>query len=201
MTDLNEKERLVLQYINDTLVQYGYPPTVRDICRATGIKSTSSVHDYIGRLEDKGYVIRDSKKSRGIRTKINEAADNSVKVPIVGRVTAGQPVLAIENLEGYIRYTPQSSGADSDYFALKIHGTSMIEAGILDGDYVIVRKTVEVNNGDIIVAMIDDEATVKTFYREADRFKLQPENSTMEPIYTKNLDVLGLVVSCIRYYE
>lgn len=200
MTDLTERERAVLQYINDTLTEHGYPPTVRDICRATGIKSTSSVHDYIGRLEEKGYVSRDSKKSRGLRTSMNDPADTSVKVPILGRVTAGQPILAIENLEGYIRYNPQGEPA-KDLFALKIHGTSMIDAGILDGDIVIVRKTAEANNGEIIVAMIDDEATVKTFYRESDRFRLQPENSTMEPIYTKELDVLGRVVASMRYYE
>lgn len=200
MTDLNERELAVLQYINDTLTQYGYPPTVRDICRATGIKSTSSVHDYIGRLEEKGYVSRDSRKSRGLRTKINDPRDSSVKVPILGRVTAGQPVFGIENLEGYIRFDPQDDSSE-DLFALKIHGTSMIEAGIFDGDLVIVKKTSEANNGDIIVAMIEDETTVKTFYREADCFRLQPENSTMEPIYTKQLEVLGRVVASMRYYE
>lgn len=200
MTDLNEKELAVLQYINDTLTQHGYPPTVRDICRATGIKSTSSVHDYIGRLEEKGYVSRDSRKSRGLRTKINDPRDSSVKVPILGRVTAGQPVFGIENLEGYIRFSPQDNYSD-DLFALKIHGTSMIEAGIFDGDLVIVKKTTDATNGDIIVAMIEDETTVKTFYREKDCFRLQPENSSMEPIYTRQLEVLGRVIASMRYYD
>lgn len=199
MADLSEKELAVFQYINETLTQHGYPPTVRDICRATGIKSTSSVHDYIGRLEEKGYVSRDNRKSRGLRTKLNEAGDTSVRVPILGRVTAGQPVFGIENHEGYIRFSPNNSS--DDLFALKIHGTSMIDAGIFDGDLVIVKKTSEANNGDIIVAMIEDETTVKTFYREADGFRLQPENSTMEPIYTKQLEVLGRVVASMRYYE
>lgn len=201
MEPLKNKEQIVYDFIEETINETGYPPTVRDIVRATGIKSTSTVFYAIESLKNKGYLVHENNKSRAIKPRYNDVPD-SVRVPIIGRVTAGVPIVAIENREGYIDYTPQSPFLNKkDLFALKVHGTSMIDAGILDGDVVIVKKKQDAQDGDIIVALIEDEATVKTFYREKDGFRLQPENKTMEPIYTKELQVLGHVIASVRYYE
>ena len=191
---LTDKERAILEFVISATRLNGYPPSVRDICAETGIKSTSTVFSYIKRLEEKGYLEKEDGKSRSIRTKADPAERNSIRVPLLGDVAAGLPILASEDLSGeeYI---------GGRLFALRIRGTSMIEAGILDGDIVVVERTPVADDGDIVVALIGDEATVKTFYREKDRFRLQPENRTMEPIYTKELSVLGKVVADIRYYS
>ena len=203
---LTDKERAILEFVISATRLNGYPPSVRDICAETGIKSTSTVFSYIKRLGEKGYLEKEDGKSRSIRTKADSAERNSIRVPLIGDVAAGLPILASEDLSGeeYIDFTPSGGSASSfggRLFALRIRGTSMIEAGILDGDIVVVERTPVADDGDIVVALLGDEATVKTFYREKDRFRLQPENRTMEPIYTKELSVLGKVVADIRYYS
>ncbi len=197
MEKLTPKEELVYKYIVDTISDYGYSPSVRDICSSLSIKSTSTVHAYIEKLISKGYLKKDTRVSRSYRP---VAMDNTYKVPIIGKVTAGVPITAIENHEGYFTFSPDGLSYDSEkLFALRVTGKSMIEAGIMDGDLVIVEKTPAAENGQIIVAMIDDSATVKTFYKENGKFRLQPENSTMEPIICDEVSVLGKVIASVRY--
>lgn len=201
--DLTPREREILDYIKSTIKSDGYAPSVRDICNALGMKSTSTVHTYLARLEEKGAIQKDAGKSRSLR--IDNGASSSgatVRVPILGKVAAGMPILAVENYDGYIDFPrPSSRLTSNDLFALRVQGESMIEAGILDGDLIVVEKANTANDGDIIVALVDDEATVKTFFREKNRFRLQPENSTMKPIYTDELIILGKVVASMRFYR
>ena len=205
MKQLNEKEKKVLEFITDAIRSEGYPPTVRDIQNALHIKSTATVHSYLARLEEKGYIRRDPGKSRSMR--IGEEGgekENSrtTKVPVVGRVAAGTPILAVENYEGYVDFPVLNSPYSySQLFALRIAGTSMINAGILDGDIVVVAKTNLVENGEIVVALVNDEATVKRFYKENGHFRLQPENPSMEPILVDEVYILGKVVAVLRYYK
>ncbi len=206
MEKLGLKEQLIFDYIKENIRKKGYSPSIRDICTALDIKSTSTVHICLDRLEKKGYIHKEDGKSRTVRIdglspdEGMEEADG-LSVPILGKVTAGAPILAVENYEGYIRYPvglrPLPEG---ELFALRVSGTSMIEAGILDGDIVIVERTATAENGDIVVALIDDEATVKTFYKEDGHFRLQPENRAMLPIIVTSLMILGKVVTSIRYY-
>ena len=191
----------ILAYIERATLQKGYPPSVREICEATGLKSTSTVHGHLIRLEKKGLLYRDSMKPRAISVPLDHQAYRAdmVQVPVVGRVTAGVPILATENVEDYIAL-PQSMIGNGEHFILSVRGESMINAGILDGDYVIVKKQSTAYNGDIVIAMIDDEATVKRFYKENNVFRLQPENPTMEPIIVSELTILGKVVSLYRFY-
>ncbi len=201
--NLTDREREIYNYILNAIKNEGYSPSVRDICNALNMKSTSTVHTYLERLERKGMIQRESGKSRTLRIE-NEGIHSSstVRVPILGKVAAGMPILAVENYEGYIDFPrPNSNVTSNDMFALRIQGDSMIEAGILDGDLIVVEKRTTAEDGDIIVALVDDEATVKTFYREADCFRLQPENRTMEPIYVRELLVLGKVVASMRFYR
>lgn len=197
MEALTEKEKRMLEYITEVIEENGYSPSVRDIRSALGIKSTATVHGYLERLEKKGYIRKESGKSRTLT--IDGTSPVTRKVPIIGKITAGLPILAVENFEGYVDFSETKYKSD-ELFALRVSGTSMIEAGILDGDIVIVSNRRYAENGDIIVALIDDAATVKTYYKENGHFRLQPENSTMEPIITKDLTVLGKVVASIRYY-
>lgn len=202
MKKLTEKEQRVLSYIRETIESKGYSPTVRDISKALDIKSTSTVFSYLARLEDKGYIVRESGKSRTIRVDEdgNGVAALGMKIPIIGRVRAGLPILAEEALEGYVNFVPDRR-VSSELFALRVVGTSMIEAGILDGDIVIVEQCSTAEDGDRIVALIGDEATVKDFYREENgMFRLQPRNRDMRPIYTDELIVLGRVIASVRYY-
>lgn len=191
----------ILAYIEKATLQKGYPPSVREICEATGLKSTSTVHGHLIRLEKKGLLYRDSMKPRAISVPADHQAYRAdmVQVPVVGRVTAGIPITATENIEDYIAL-PQAMIGSGDHFILSVRGESMIDAGILDGDYVIVRKQSTADNGDIVIAMIDDEATVKRFYKENGVFRLQPENPTMDPIIVPELTILGKVVSLYRFY-
>ena len=191
----------ILAYIEKATLQKGYPPSVREICEAIGLKSTSTVHGHLIRLEKKGLLYRDSMKPRAISVPADHQAYRAdmVQVPVVGRVTAGIPITATENIEDYIAL-PQAMIGSGDHFILSVRGESMIDAGILDGDYVIVRKQSTADNGDIVIAMIDDEATVKRFYKENGVFRLQPENPTMEPIIVPELTILGKVVSLYRFY-
>lgn len=198
---LTEKEQRILDYIKETIEANGYAPTVRDIRSALDIKSTSTVFSYLERLENKGYIVRETGKSRTIRIDEDGTGmpSQGLRIPIIGRVRAGLPVLAEENLDGYVNFVPDRR-VTSPLFALRVVGSSMIEAGILDGDIVIVEQCSTAEDGDRIVALIGDEATVKDFYREEDGFRLQPRNRDMRPIYTKELSVLGRVMASVRYY-
>ncbi len=172
----------------------GVPPTVREICAATGLRSTSTVHAHLKTLERLGYISRDAGLNRSIHIEGSTAA---VQVPVLGKVTAGQPILAVQDIEGYLPF-PQKEG--KELFALHVSGLSMRDAGILDGDYVVAERTPTAQNGDIIVAMIDDEATVKRFFKEKNGVRLQPENPDFEPIYSDQVFVLGKVIAVLRYY-
>ena len=191
----------ILAYIEKATLQKGYPPSVREICDATGLKSTSTVHGHLIRLEKKGLLYRDSMKPRAISVPSDHQMYRTemINVPIVGRVSAGSPILATENIEDYIAL-PQSMLGEGEHYVLGVRGESMIEAGIMDGDYVVVRTQPTAYNGDIVVAMVEDDATVKRFYRENGHFRLQPENSTMEPIIVPEVTILGKVVSLYRIF-
>ena len=201
MQTLTEKEREMYQYICKVMEEKGYAPSVRDIQNALSIKSTATVHSYLNKLEDKGYIQKEQGKSRTLRVGADTPApQGTVRVPIVGQVAAGLPILAEQNYDGYVDFCPPRGLSRAELFALRIKGESMIEAGIMNGDYVIVSRTSYVENGDIAVVLLDDEATVKTFYRENGAFRLQPENRTMKPIITKEVYILGKVIANIRYY-
>ena len=194
-----DNQQRILDYIKSEIQQKGYPPSVREIANAVGLKSTSTVHGHLQRLEKRGLLHRDAMKPRAMEVvgDPNFVRSGTTAVPVIGRVTAGLPILAEENLEDYVAL-PDVMLGDGEHFILLVRGDSMIEAGILDGDYIIVRRQQEANNGDIVVAMIDDSATVKRFYKENGHFRLQPENSTMEPIYADEVSVLGKVISLYR---
>ncbi len=193
---MTKSQKKVYDYLKSR-VQEGLPPTVREICQATGLKSTSSVHAHLKTLEREGYISREAGLNRAIHI-VGE--QKTAQVPIVGRVAAGQPILAVEQVEGYVPFSPPSDGYE--YFALNVRGESMRMIGIMNGDIVIAQQTSTARDGDIVVAMIEDEATVKTFYREKDRIRLQPENPDYQPIYAQNGEVaiLGKVVAVMRYY-
>ena len=200
MEKLTGKERAIYEYVKDTIEKNGYSPSVRDIRSALGIKSTSTVHVYIQRLEEKGLISKEDGKSRTLRVDGNDSA--GIKVPIVGAVTAGLPILAVENREGFVVCSPKTPVGDKNrLFALRVKGESMIEAGILDGDIVIAEQSPVAEDGDIVIALIGDEATVKTFFRENGHVRLQPQNKTMKPIITDDVAILGKVISCVRYYD
>ena len=199
INDLTKKEKLVFDYLVKTINENGYAPSVRDIGASLGIKSTSSVHLYLHNLEAKGLIEQDAGKRRTLRLCAPYA---SGKVPLLGAITAGSPILAVENFEGYVDIPWNNARYSSgELFALKVRGESMIDAGILDGDIVVVRKSAYADNGQIVVALIEDEATVKTFYREDGHFRLQPENRTMDPIVVDDVALLGIVVASFRQYE
>jgi len=195
-----ESQERIFAYIKKEVKAKGYPPSVREICEATGLRSTSTVHAHLKRLEKRGLISRDSMKPRAISLPSDlQPADMVTSVPIVGRVTAGVPILASENIEDYISI-PNVLLGDGEYYILGVRGDSMINAGIMDGDFVVIKKQQDANNGDIVVAMIDDEATVKRFYRENGHIRLQPENPAMQPILCKQVTILGKVVSLYRLY-
>jgi len=199
--NLSKKQIEVLEFIKKELATKGYPPSVREICEAVNLKSTSTVHGHLEKLEKKGYIRRNPTKPRAIEVLDSNSYIFSkkeiVELPIVGKVTAGQPILAQENIEDTLPI-PIDFVGNNDSFILVIKGDSMIEAGILDGDYVIVQKQSYANNGDIVVALLDDEATVKRFYKEKNYFRLQPENPNYEPIITDKLSIIGKVIGVLR---
>ncbi|MBR4206814.1 MAG: transcriptional repressor LexA [Clostridia bacterium] len=204
---LEPKEQQIFDYICENIRKNGYSPSIRDICLALDIRSTSTVHTCLDRLEKKGYIQKENGKSRTIRIdspdfRDKEQSEEILSVPLIGRVAAGVPILAVENCEGYVHYPkglrPMPQG---ELFALRVKGESMIEAGILNGDVVIVERASTAENGEIIVAMIDNEATVKVFYRENGHYRLQPRNRTMLPMIVSRLTVLGKVVASLRYYN
>ena len=205
MKKLSSKQMKVLSCIYDTIESKGYPPTVREICSHMGLSSTSTVHGYLSRLEDGGYISRDSSKTRAI-----ELTDQALKVldvqpkqiPLLGRVAAGQPILAVEEASDYYPIPPHLDRFDPiDLFMLEIHGESMINIGIMDGDLITVRRQPSANNGEVVVAMTDEnEATCKTFFKKSDHYVLRPENDTMEDIILNKVSILGKVVSLYREF-
>lgn len=205
MRELTKRQNEIFEYIKQTVHAKGYPPSVREIGEAVGLASSSTVHGHLSRLEEKGYIRRDPTKPRAIEIVTEQLGEpinmeETIHVPVIGKVTAGVPISAVENVEEYFPLPEHfTSTHNSDIFILNVVGESMIEAGILDGDKVIVRSQTIAENGDIIVAMTEEnEATVKRFYKEKNRYRLQPENSTMEPIYLDNVTVLGKVVGLFR---
>lgn len=199
---ISDKQKQILEYIKQEILNKGYPPTVRDICDAVGLKSTSSVHSHLESLEKNGYIRRDPTKPRAIEIiddNFNMVRREVVNVPLVGQVAAGQPILADENISSYFpvpaEYMPKGQS-----FMLKVKGESMINAGIFDGDHIIVEQQNTARNGDIIVALMDDSATVKTFYKEDGHIRLQPENDTMDPIIVPDCQILGKVFGVFRFF-
>lgn len=199
---ITEKQREILEYLKKEILNKGYPPAVRDICEAVHLKSTSSVHSHLETLEKNGYIRRDPTKPRAIEIldeNFNLTRREIVSIPMVGRVAAGQPILAVENIEGYFP-VPAEYVPNTDTFMLKVKGESMINAGIMDGDSVLVAKQETARNGDIVVALVEDSATVKTFYKESDHIRLQPENDSMDPILVQDCSILGKVFGVFRLF-
>lgn len=201
---ISPKQAEILEYIKNEIINRGFPPTVRDICDAVNLKSTSSVHSHLETLERNGYIRRDPTKPRAIEIvddNFNLTRRELVNVPVVGRVAAGEPILAVENVENYFPI-PAEFMPNSQTFILNVKGESMVNAGILDGDQILVQQQSTAENGEIVVALIDDSATVKTFYKEDGYYRLQPENDTMEPIIVKGeLQILGKVIGVFRFFH
>lgn len=200
--DLTPRQTAILTFIKKNIRQKGYPPSVREIGQAVGLNSSSTVHGYLKKLESKGYLRRDAAKPRAMEV-LDDALDDRpgcVNIPLLGQVAAGVPLLAVENKEDTFSLPAHFTGA-GEFFMLAVRGSSMIEAGILEGDLVVVRRQRDADNGDIVVALLDDEATVKRFYRETSRVRLQPENRLMEPIYATELQVLGKVIGLVRKFH
>ncbi|CAD2078778.1 transcriptional repressor LexA [Jeotgalicoccus meleagridis] len=204
MKDLTDRQKDIFQFIKRSVNDKGYPPSVREIGNAVGLQSSSTVHGHLAKLETKGYIKRDPTKPRAIEIVQADSSNETavIHVPVLGKVTAGLPITAVENVEEYFPLPEHfTANHNSEIFLLNVVGDSMIEAGIHDGDRVIVRKQNIAHNGEIIVAMTeDDEATVKRFYKEKGYYRLQPENATMEPIYLDNVSVLGKVVGLFREF-
>ena len=197
---ITDKQREILEYIKEMILKKGYPPAVREICEAVHLKSTSSVHSHLESLEKNGYIRRDPTKPRTIEILDDDFAltrRELVNVPVIGTVAAGVPILAEQNIEDYLPI-PAEILPNKEVFMLKVKGNSMIEAGIYNGDKVIVAKQPNAENGDKVVALVDDSATVKTFYKENGHFRLQPENSSMDPIILGQVEILGKVIGLFR---
>ena len=200
---ISKKQQEILEYIKSQILERGFPPAVREICEAVGLKSTSSVHSHLETLEKNGYIRRDPTKPRAIEIlddDFNLVRREMVNVPIIGSVAAGQPILAQENIEDYFPF-PVERMPNKQTFLLKVKGESILNAGILDGDYVLVQEEKTASNGDMVVALIDDGATVKTFYKEEGVFRLQPENDFMDPIIVKEVSILGKVIGVMRFFD
>ena len=210
--ELNKREKAILKFIEKKIKEDGYPPSVREIGKAVGLSSTATVHGYLAKLREKGYIKKEDKKGRTLKLlkggdgeKIqNEPAQKNyyaekelIDIPLVGKITAGMPILAVENVTDTFPI-PIDFVGNSECFMLTVRGESMINAGILDGDYILVRKQPDAINGQIVVALIEDEATVKTFYKEKDHIRLQPENHTMDPIIVPDCKILGKVIGVFR---
>ena len=200
---ISKKQQEILEYIKNQILQRGFPPAVREICEAVNLKSTSSVHSHLETLEKNGYIRRDPTKPRAIEIlddTFNLTRREMVNVPIIGQVAAGQPILAEENIEDYFPF-PAERMPNKQTSLLKVKGESMINAGILDGDYVLVEQDATASNGDMVVALVEDSATVKTFYKEEGVFRLQPENDFMDPIIVKEVSILGKVIGVMRFFK
>ncbi|QBP41400.1 transcriptional repressor LexA [Paenisporosarcina antarctica] len=204
MKKVSKRQEDILAFIKDEVRRKGYPPSVREIGEAVGLASSSTVHGHLARLESKGLIRRDPTKPRAIEIleidNLNDLRPNVINVPLIGKVTAGLPITAIENIEEFFPLPETFGTSEDNLFMLEIMGNSMIEAGILNGDYVVVKQQQTANNGDIVVAMTEeDEATVKRFFKEESYFRLQPENSSMEPIIVEQVSILGKVVGVYRH--
>ena len=201
---ISQKQQEILDYIKACILKKGYPPAVREICEAVHLKSTSSVHSHLETLERNGYIRRDPTKPRAIEVLDNQFSTQrreAVQVPIIGTVAAGQPILAEQNIEEYFPIPSEYLPAGGEVFILRVKGESMINAGIFNGDRVFVHVQNTANNGEIVVALIDDSATVKTFYKEKGHIRLQPENDTMDPIIVDDCQILGTVFGVFRFYR
>ncbi|MDO4296531.1 MAG: transcriptional repressor LexA [bacterium] len=197
---ITAKQQEILTYIKETVLKKGYPPSVREICEAVHLKSTSSVHSHLETLEKNAYIRRDPTKPRTIEIMddaFNLTRREVVQVPLIGTVAAGLPILAEQNVEGYFPF-PVEVLPNKEVFMLRVKGDSMINAGIFEGDQVLVEQQQTAENGDIVVALLEDSATVKRFYKEGDRYRLQPENDTMPPIFTDQVEILGKVIGLLR---
>lgn len=207
--EINRREKSILKFIEKQIDENGYPPSVREIGKAVGLNSTATVHGYLAKLAEKGYIKKEDQKGRTLRLIKNASGEKKqemknlytgremVDVPVIGKITAGEPILAVENVTDTFPI-PLDFVGNSESFMLTVRGESMIEAGILNGDYILVKKQNTANNGEIVVALIGEEATVKTFYKEKDHIRLQPENSTMDPIIVPNCEILGKVSGVFR---
>lgn len=200
----NEKQMQVFEFLKKQTKERGYPPSVREICDAVGLSSTSTVHGHLSSLEKKGYIRKDPTKPRAIEILIKDTVDSIkeiINIPVVGKVTAGMPILAVENIEDSFPIPAEYFKSKNDLFMLNVSGDSMIEAGIHDGDLAIIEKTNVAQNGDIVVALIENEATIKTFYKENDHIRLQPENKTLKPIIVDDCSILGKLAGIFRSYK
>ena len=200
---ISKKQEEILNYIKNEILERGFPPAVREICQAVGLKSTSSVHSHLESLERNGYIRRDPTKPRAIEIldeSFNMIRREMVNEPIIGTVAAGQPILAEQNIEGYFPI-PTEYMPNKQSFMLKVKGESMINAGIFDGDKVLVKQQATAENGDIVVALVDDSATVKTYYKENGHYRLQPENDSMDPIIVDKCEILGKVFGVFRIFQ
>lgn len=199
MAKLGEKDYQILDFIKSQLEKRGFPPSVREICAEVGLTSTATVHARLKKLEQHGLIVREGAKNRSIKV-VSENSESYINVPVYGKITAGVPITAVEDISESFPI-PSSLSSDRELFMLKVEGESMINAAILDGDMIIVQKQPSADNGDIVVALIDGEdATVKTFYRENNHIRLQPENDAMEPIIVDNVEILGKVVGVFRKF-
>ncbi len=199
---ISVKQKEILDYMKNQILNRGFPPSVREICEAVHLKSTSSVHSHLETLEKNGYIRRDPSKPRAIEIvddNFNIIRREIVNVPVIGTVTAGQPILAVENIDGYFPI-PVEFMPNEQTFMLKVRGESMIKAGICDGDRILVQQQSHAENGDFVVAMLDDSVTVKTFYKEEDHYRLQPENDFMNPIIVEKVEILGKVIGLFRMF-
>lgn len=200
---ISSKQQEILDYIKSEIINKGYPPTVRDICNAVNLKSTSSVHSHLETLEREGYIVRDKTKPRAIEIvdeSFNLTRREIVNIPVVGRVAAGEPILAVQNIESYFPI-PAEFLKNKVTFMLNVKGESMINAGIFDGDSILVEECNTADNGDMVVALVDDSATVKTFYKENGHIRLQPENDSMEPIIVNDCKIIGKVIGLFRFMK
>ena len=200
---ISTKQQEILDYIKQQILDKGYPPAVRDICEAVSLKSTSSVHSHLETLEKNGYIRRDPTKPRAIEIlddSFNVTRREMASIPIVGSVAAGMPILAVQNIEGYFPL-PTDMIPSGEMFALNVKGESMINVGIMDGDQIFVKCCDSANNGDIVVALVDDSATVKRFFKEKDHIRLQPENDSMAPIIVDHVQILGKVFGVFRLFR
>lgn len=199
MEEIKDKQLEIYEYLKSYTENKGYPPAVREICEAVGLRSTSTVHGHLKRLEKKGFIKRDPTKPRALEI-IDSHKKELLNIPLVGRVTAGEPILATENIEDIFPIPIDYIKHNEELFMLRVSGDSMIKAGINDGDFAIIEKVQTANNGDIVVALIENDATIKTFYKEKDYIRLQPENDTLDPIIVNDCTILGRLVGIFRAY-